>query len=411
MGKKVLILIGAAIYNKGSEALLTGLVEICRKAGATYVAASSADLKQHDALDVPLIDDSVPRYENFYHIPLVHKALSTFLRLVDCTDLITRFRCKKFLQKAIGFDLVIVVGADNFDRKVNRKRELYSLTEMIRSKSIGKILLYDCSLDKINIDNQLISSFNNYDAITARDRTSFQNISRFIGNDSLHYFPDPAFVIGKETVNTDFDWLQNRMVGLNVSNLVAGKDGRDTYRLIIDSYSNLIECIIHQCGMKVVLIPHVMNNADLSVLRRLYEKYKGTNDVYLIENEKYSARKLKYIISQCELFVGARTHATIAAYSSCVPTLVLGYSLKSTGIARDLFGNEKNYVIPVSELKTEHELADGFKWLYENKDKIRTHLQKVMPKYIEEAWETKNLIKMLLEERDEYSTISPSEKS
>jgi polysaccharide pyruvyl transferase WcaK-like protein len=40
------------------------------------------------------------------------------------------------------------------------------------------------------------------------------------------------------------------------------------------------------------------------------------------------------------LFIGARTHATIAALSSGVPTLSLSYSNKSKGINRDIFGNE-----------------------------------------------------------------------
>ena len=67
--------------------------------------------------------------------------------------------------------------------------------------------------------------------------------------------------------------------------------------------------------------------------------------------------ELKGYIARCRFFVGARTHATIAAYSSCVPTLVLGYSVKSRGIARDLFGNEENYVLPVQSLQEPDELT------------------------------------------------------
>lgn len=59
------------------------------------------------------------------------------------------------------------------------------------------------------------------------------------------------------------------------------------------------------------------------------------------------------------MFIGARTHATIAAYSSLVPTLVVGYSVKARGIARDLFGTEKNYVLPVQLLRKEEDLTGG----------------------------------------------------
>ena len=51
------------------------------------------------------------------------------------------------------------------------------------------------------------------------------------------------------------------------------------------------------------------------------------------------------IISKCRFFVVARTHATIAAYSTGVPTIVISYSVKSRGIARDLFGDEKGYAV------------------------------------------------------------------
>ena len=86
------------------------------------------------------------------------------------------------------------------------------------------------------------------------------------------------------------------------------------------------------------------------------------------------------------MFIGARTHATIAAYSTCVPTLVLGYSVKSRGIARDIFGTEEHYVLPVQELQDPDELADGFDWLVSNEESIRAHLKRVMPEYIQRAY-------------------------
>ena len=95
--------------------------------------------------------------------------------------------------------------------------------------------------------------------------------------------------------------------------------------------------------------------------------------------------QLKDVISRCEVFVGARTHATIAAYSTCVPTLVVGYSVKARGIAKDLFGTDENYVLPVQELKEESDLWNSFQWVYQRRDDIRKHLQEMMPDYIEQA--------------------------
>ena len=57
--------------------------------------------------------------------------------------------------------------------------------------------------------------------------------------------------------------------------------------------------------------------------------------------EDHNCMELKGIISKCRFFVGARTHSTIAAYSMGIPTLVVGYSVKARGIARDLLGGEE----------------------------------------------------------------------
>jgi polysaccharide pyruvyl transferase WcaK-like protein len=141
-----------------------------------------------------------------------------------------------------------------------------------------------------------------------------------------------------------------------------------------------------------------MQNSDLSVLRYLYNRYKNTNRVYLISDEKLNGPQLKYIISKCRFFVGARTHSTIAAYSSCIPTLVLGYSIKSLGIAKDLFGTYDKFVINVNSLQSDTNLlAGGFNWLYNHELEIKNKLKEIMPSYIENSEEVGLLISKLLE--------------
>lgn len=106
--------------------------------------------------------------------------------------------------------------------------------------------------------------------------------------------------------------------------------------------------------------------------------------------EDQNCKKLKNIISKSEFFIGARTHATIAAYSTSVPTLVIGYSVKARGIAKDLFGTENTYVLPVQNLKKQDDIVDYFKCLYEQRDSIRQYLTKIMPSYISRAYEAMN---------------------
>jgi polysaccharide pyruvyl transferase WcaK-like protein len=124
-------------------------------------------------------------------------------------------------------------------------------------------------------------------------------------------------------------------------------------------------------------------NDDRLTLAQLYEDYKENERVILFED--MSCQHIKYIISKCRAFIGARTHATIAAYSSCVPTLVVGYSVKARGIARDLFGTEEHYVLPVQTLSDSEELITAYDWMMEREQEIRTHLEKIMPDYCASA--------------------------
>ena len=109
-------------------------------------------------------------------------------------------------------------------------------------------------------------------------------------------------------------------------------------------------------------------------------------------------QKLKYIISQCRAFIGARTHATIAAYSSCVPTLVVGYSVKARGIAKDLFGTEKHYVLPVQMLENPEELIRAYNWMMDREQKIKNRLEEIMPEYCARAKAAGEEIRKLWEE-------------
>lgn len=132
-------------------------------------------------------------------------------------------------------------------------------------------------------------------------------------------------------------------------------------------------------------------NDDRSILNKLYDEFKKSERIVVIQD--CNCMQLKGYIAKCRFFVGARTHATIAAYSTEVPTLVVGYSIKSRGIAKDIFGREENYVIPIEQIKEENKLTQAFIWLQENENHIREHLKKRMPQYIKDAENVKEKIK------------------
>lgn len=86
-------------------------------------------------------------------------------------------------------------------------------------------------------------------------------------------------------------------------------------------------------------------------------------------SQNLNAAQRKDLISRCELLVCCRTHASIAGYSTGVPTLVAGYSVKSQGIGLDL-GMER-WVI---SLENSAELPRRTAELWESRQLVRTHL-------------------------------------
>ena len=57
---------------------------------------------------------------------------------------------------------------------------------------------------------------------------------------------------------------------------------------------------------------------------------------------------------------------------------------------------KENYVLPVQKLASREELINAFEWLLANEDRMRKHLQRIMPDYRKNAGEGKKVIENLL---------------
>ena len=101
-------------------------------------------------------------------------------------------------------------------------------------------------------------------------------------------------------------------------------------------------------------------------------------------SNRLSAAETKWLIARCAVFVRARTHATIAAISSCVPTLSLAYSRKARGLNRDVFGNQDNCLLP-SEVEPVA-IAERIVNMLAHRDAICDHLTNALPGIREHAF-------------------------
>ena len=164
-------------------------------------------------------------------------------------------------------------------------------------------------------------------------------------------------------------------IGINYSPLVYKKNLKSK-----EAVESLIDSILKNTDMTIALTPHVTEkgNNDYEILQEFYNHYKSTDRVILLP-DNLNALEYKGYISRMRFFIGARTHATIAAYSSCVPTMVLGYSVKSRGIAKDIFGDEK-LVLGIDDISEFNKLKYNFDTMFNEEIQIRNELEKSIPK-------------------------------
>ena len=255
-------------------------------------------------------------------------------------------------------------------------------------------ILWGCSIEPDSIDDEMKKDLLSYDLIYARESITYNALINSGINKNTKLFPDPAFAMGKIELPLPNGFIENKTVGINVSPLII--DCEKESGITLKNYIKLIEYIIKNTEFNIALIPHVIwkNNDDRTPLKVLYERFRDTGRIVMIE--AVSAEKIKGYIARCRFMIAARTHASIAAYSTCVPTLVVGYSVKARGIAKDIFGDHSNYVIPVQDLKEEEDLTKAFKWILERENEIRDHLNSFIPQYCKRLDKVKEEVERII---------------
>jgi colanic acid/amylovoran biosynthesis protein len=111
---------------------------------------------------------------------------------------------------------------------------------------------------------------------------------------------------------------------------------------------------------------------------------------------KCNAAETKRIISRMAFFAGSRTHSTVAALSSGVPTLSFGYSIKAQGINRDIFG-QTDYCLETKYLDVEA-VVDRMSSMLDETTAIKCDLTERIPKVRREALNAGIVLRQLLGE-------------
>jgi len=222
--------------------------------------------------------------------------------------------------------------------------------------------------------------------VFVREDESREYLARHGIVENVRRVSDPAFLMEPRQPGRDklgFD-VPPGAIGINLSPLVgkfrgnSASDGASTWQ------QECVQLVLAaaRLGRPIVLVPHVQftdpaadDFAFLADIGRSVARKR--NEPIQVAPATLNAPELKWVISQCAVFAGARTHATIAAFSTHVPTLSISYSLKARGINRDVFGH-LDHCIPVADVRPETFVAH-LRHLLDHEAAIRALLAERMP--------------------------------
>ena len=365
--------------NRGSEAIVRATAKLLRAGGHTARPVLATFSPSQDIESgVDRVVDLLPYAK---YPSKVARYTAGALRRLTRIATIGQSQIQRPLWSSVrSGDLCLNVGGDTYCYGVPTPS--LALNQAMRRARIPTVL-WCCSIEASAIDSTIRSDLRKYRYIVARERLTYKlMVESGIPPQRVLFGCDPAFHLDTKEAPLPDGFVVKRMVGLNLSDLVMRTD--DPSDMTLRSAVRVMDYVLGETEMGVCLVPHVYSAArgtgDIEILSRLHDAYKDTRRVCIVD-EDYDCEELKYIISQCRFFIGARTHSTIAAYSTHVPTLVLGYSVKSRGIAIDLFGTDEGYVLPFGSLRHEDDLLNAFKRLVSCEHEILERYVEVLPVY------------------------------
>jgi polysaccharide pyruvyl transferase WcaK-like protein len=388
MSASKFLLVGNGSYmNRGCEAINQGTV--------TILDAAFGEDTTYDILTFGSEEDiSIQRANE------KNKRIN-YIRLTKSKKLFTMEYARSWLNRKLKIPLdwclyefpegdyaaALEVGGDNYSFDYSYPWNFLRLDKGILDRGM-KLVHWGSSIGPFSKDpsfeRKMMDNLKKYLAVYVRETRTRKYLEEQ-GLTNLVLMADPAFVMTPEEVPGLA--LPEKFIGLNFSRYTARRATKGNYEAWAGCCAEATRIVHERTGLPVVLVPHVFgqndqgrfDSQDRLFLKEVASKTGMGQNVTVITPE-LGARQLKSIISKAQVFAGARTHSTIAALSTCVPTLSLAYSVKAWGINEDIFGHT-DFCFGVEKLPSDTSLLAGkIVPLLEKRDEIHGHLSATIPK-------------------------------
>lgn len=219
------------------------------------------------------------------------------------------------------------------------------------------------------------------DICMARDKQSYDYVVKNVPEQkNVKEYIDVAFFMPYENMPQDKQFVH---VGLSISALLwnGGYTGNNQFGLKCDykkAVRQIIDFFVQQPDVKLHLVPHVVNGEryienDYAVSYDLWREYNHPN--LILSPFFLGPIEAKSYISGLDFFMGARMHATIAAFSTGVPVVPMAYSRKFNG----LFLDTLDYPY-MSDMKAqdENEILDTIKNAFAKRQELKAIIENRM---------------------------------
>lgn len=375
MEKKIIILGNAAINNgnRGCVALAYCAINLIDNAlgNGNYDLFLTESLEE-DGEHYITINDKIIKYKSI-SVP----SLNTIMGLIN---MVLNFKKYKYgisvLKKASMF---FDIGQGDSFADIYGKDRFYWIDQIhFAARLMGKpyVLLPQTigPFKNEKIKKLADKSIKKAAFVMTRDYLSYEYIRKYIPEqECTREYIDVAFFLPYK--KREFDKTKVH-VGLNISALLwyGGYTNNNQFALKCNyrnSIRNIVNYFLSLENVILHLVPHVVGQErsvenDYAVSFDLYEEYKSEKIV--LAPFFMSPINAKDYISGLDFFIGARMHATIAAFSSGIPVIPMAYSRKFNGLFKEtlLYDN----IVDMKEMG-DTELFDTIKEGFVNRLKIR----------------------------------------
>lgn len=415
--KKQLLIIQNYNPNKGDSSVITAMLESLKLEGLNIELTSFDPSKAISEYNVHAVNWLVS-YKN------VKLARSKFRKLICLLSeilwvlysflWIILFRLgvrlwlpsskKEIVDAYLKCDVVVLPGG-HFFTNLNKFPQVFShfwglyFAKLLRKKTMIYAQTIGPFYGVFGPISHKMTNFlvNHTDIVTVREKESFEKYENY---PNVFLTAETVFFLENKSTSIAYPEIEiikktNRpIVGVTIHHIYYKRFySKEQYIALM---SSIFDIIIYRYKCSVLLIPMESKSigvADRELAHEMRNMMSNKDSFYIIEND-YQSSDTASIISQCNIFVGTKTHSIVYGLKYYVPTLAIAYQQKSTEFMRSF--NVVENSIRLDELNVER-FFSVFDRIFNDVERYQQIQKEAHQKVIEDAGKNNILLMKLFE--------------